>query len=146
MAEDAGIVKDVGKWEWSELWEKEDWWAVWLGFFLLIAGIVVYFPHTGDMQAKLQKVEAQYAEQAQRTAKLKTIAWYQLSDAKKKFRRSNYPVVSGSKSSLANRINGRIIRLTPFSKAKKKPAPKKKRQLSSMTKNMPWKKRRLKKP
>ncbi|MDM8543214.1 putative sulfate exporter family transporter [Desulfococcaceae bacterium HSG9] len=84
MAEDVGIVKDVGKWEWSELWKKEDWWAVWLGFFLLIAGIMVYFPHTGEMQAKLQKVEAQYSEQAQRTDKLKTIAWYQLSDAKKK--------------------------------------------------------------
>ena len=25
------IVRDVGKWEWSEMWTKEDWWAVWLG-------------------------------------------------------------------------------------------------------------------
>ncbi len=86
MAEETSndIVQDVGKWEWSELWKKEDWWAVWLGFFLLIVGMIVYFPHSGDMQAKLQKAEAQYAEQAQRTDKLKTIAWYQLSDAKKK--------------------------------------------------------------
>jgi len=22
------IVRDVGKWEWSELWTKEDWWAI----------------------------------------------------------------------------------------------------------------------
>ncbi len=25
-------VVDVGKWEWSELFEREDWWAVWRPF------------------------------------------------------------------------------------------------------------------
>ena len=30
------VVVDVGKWEWSELIKKEDWWAVWLGFFILL--------------------------------------------------------------------------------------------------------------
>jgi len=85
MAEGAGgVVKDVGKWEWSEMWKKEDWWAVWLGFFLLIAGIIIYFPHSGDMQAKLESAEAKYAADAQRTDKFKTIAWYQMYDAKRK--------------------------------------------------------------
>ena len=31
----------MGKWEWSELLKKEDWWAVWLGFFLLVAGMFI---------------------------------------------------------------------------------------------------------
>ncbi len=86
MAENVGsdVVEDVGKWEWAELWKKEDWWAVWLGFFLLLLGIVFYFPQAGDIQAKLEKAEAKYSVQANRTAKLKTIAWYQLADAKKK--------------------------------------------------------------
>ncbi len=44
MANKSEIVQDVGKWEWSEMWKKEDWWAIWLGFFILIAGMLVYFP------------------------------------------------------------------------------------------------------
>lgn len=86
MAEGTGsdVVRDVGRWEWSEMWKKEDWWAVWLGFAILIAGMFVYFPHSGDMKAKLEKAEAEYAQQAKRTDKFKTIAWHQLSDAKKK--------------------------------------------------------------
>jgi uncharacterized membrane protein YadS len=79
-----GIVKDVGKWEWSELWKKEDWWAVWLGFFILLLGVLFYFPSAGNLKAKIEKAEAKYGEAAKRTAAFKTVAWYQLSDAKKK--------------------------------------------------------------
>lgn len=86
MAEgkESSIVVDVGKWEWSELWKKEDWWAIWLGFIILVAGMVVYFPHSGDMKAQLEKAEATYAQAAQRTSVIKTIAWYQLTDARNK--------------------------------------------------------------
>ncbi len=85
------IVKDVGKWEWSELWRKEDWWAIWLGFAILILGIVIYFPHAGDMKSKIAEAEAKYGEQAARTTEFKTIAWYQLSDAKKKVQAMKVP-------------------------------------------------------
>jgi hypothetical protein len=27
---------------WSELWQREDWWAIWLGLGLVIAAIVAY--------------------------------------------------------------------------------------------------------
>jgi uncharacterized membrane protein YadS len=85
MAENkSGVVKDVGKWEWSELIKKEDWWAIWLGAFILLLGIIFYFPQSGNMMAKLEKAEAKYGTDAKRTAAYKTIAWYQLSDAKKK--------------------------------------------------------------
>jgi len=30
----------VGKWEWSEFRKKEDWWVVWLGFFILRLGVI----------------------------------------------------------------------------------------------------------
>jgi uncharacterized membrane protein YadS len=81
---DDSIVQDVGKWEWSELWKKEDWWAIWLGFAILIGGMFVYFPHAGSMKSKLEKAEAQHAKAAQRTRAFKPIAWYQLNDAKGK--------------------------------------------------------------
>ena len=84
MEGNSDLVKDVGGWQWSELVRKEDWWAVWLGFALLIAGMLIYFPQTGDMKAKLEAAHAKYGVAAQRTTKFKTIAWHQLNDAKKK--------------------------------------------------------------
>ncbi len=86
MAEAKGndVVRDCATWEWSEMWTKEDWWAIWLGFIILVAGMVVYFPHSGDMKAKIEKAEAEYGADANRTTAIKTIAWYKLSDGKKK--------------------------------------------------------------
>lgn len=78
------IVRDVGKWEWSELIKKEDWWAIWLGFVILIAGMMIYFPHSGEMKAKIEKANVEWGEAAKRTDAFKTIAWYKHSDAKKK--------------------------------------------------------------
>ena len=86
MAENDGqeIVQDVGKWEWSELWKKEDWWAIWLGFAILFAGMLVYFPYAGEMKTKIQSANAKYSVAANRTDTFKTIAWHKLSDGKKK--------------------------------------------------------------
>ncbi len=78
------IVVDVGGWQWSELWKKEDWWAIWLGFIILIAGMFIYFPHSGEMKEIITKAEAKYGEAAQRTTAIKTIAWYKLTDGKNK--------------------------------------------------------------
>jgi uncharacterized membrane protein YadS len=84
MANGSDVVVDQAKWEWSEMWKKEDWWAIWIGFFLLIAAMFIYFPHSGDMASIINKAQATYGEDAARTSAIKTIAWYQLSDAKKK--------------------------------------------------------------
>ncbi len=82
--EDSNIVVDKAGWNWSEMWTKEDWWAIWLGFIILLAGMFIYFPHSGEMKAKIEKAEAKYGEAAGRTTAIKTIAWYKLSDGKKK--------------------------------------------------------------
>ena len=79
---DSQVVVDVGKWEWSELIKKEDWWAVWLGFFILLMGVIIYFPHAGEMKAKLTEIEGKYLADAEKTDKFKTIGWYQLNDAR----------------------------------------------------------------
>ena len=80
----SNVVVDEGKWVWSEMWTKEDWWVIWLGCNILAIGMIVYFPHSGDMKAKIEKAEAQYSAAANRTSAIKTIAWYKLSDGKKK--------------------------------------------------------------
>jgi uncharacterized membrane protein YadS len=83
------IVRDVGKWEWSEMWTKEDWWAVWLGFSILLLGILFYFPSSGDMKVKIDDANAKYGQAAMKTDKFKTVSYYQLSDAKKKVKAKN---------------------------------------------------------
>ncbi len=98
MASNPDVVKDVGKWEWSELLKKEDWWAVWLGFALLIAGMLIYFPQSGVMKGKLEEAQAKYGEAAKRTDKFKTIAWFQLYDAKKKVKALDIPAGKWLKS------------------------------------------------
>ena len=85
------VVRDIGRWEWSEMWKKEDWWAIWLGFVILLAGILIYFPHAGSMQSKIEEAESKLKAQAERTTAFKTIAWYQLSDAKKKVKALDIP-------------------------------------------------------
>ena len=27
---------------WSELWLKEDWWAIWLGLGIIVAGLILF--------------------------------------------------------------------------------------------------------
>ena len=91
MGEQSGskVVVDVGKWEWSELIKKEDWWAVWLGFFILLMGVLIYFPHADEMKTELVDIEGKYLADAQKTDKFKTIGWYQLNDAKQGVKAKN---------------------------------------------------------
>jgi hypothetical protein len=41
---DDSVVIDQQRWEWSQLWKKEDWWAIWLGFLLIVVGILIFLP------------------------------------------------------------------------------------------------------
>ena len=66
----------------SDFWKLEDYWAIWLGFFLLIIGIVIYFPRAPvNMQETITSANAILEAESQR-APFKTIAWYQAVDAK----------------------------------------------------------------
>jgi uncharacterized integral membrane protein (TIGR00698 family) len=74
------IVVDKGKWEWSEMWKKEDWWAIWLGAIILIVGCIIFLPRPpADMDAKLSKAEASMAVESAR-APFETIEWHQAND------------------------------------------------------------------
>jgi uncharacterized membrane protein YadS len=78
------VVIDRGKGSISDLWKKEDYWAIWLGFALLIIGMLIYFPRGPEgMQEKIDSANATMQVEAER-APFKTIAWYKASDSKKK--------------------------------------------------------------
>ena len=75
------VVVQGSKWEWSEMWKKEDWWAIWLGAIILVVGLMIFLPQPpADMDAKISKAEATMtAEKAK--APFSTIEWHQANDS-----------------------------------------------------------------
>lgn len=78
------FVTDVGKSRISDLWKKEDYWAIWLGFLALVVGVAIFFNNApAGMDETITKANAIMArEEAQ--APFKTIAWHQAADTKVK--------------------------------------------------------------
>ncbi len=97
MAENAGktqgseIVRDRGATKLSDLWTKEDYWAIWLGFILIIVGMLIYLPRPPkDMHEKIDKANATLAAEAAK-GPFRTIEWYKASDSKGGIRASREP-------------------------------------------------------
>ena len=89
--ENSNVVVDRAQSHWSDLWKKEDYWAIWLGFALLIAAICIFingapasYKETIDKSNAIMKVEAEKAP-------FKTIAYIQAQDAKKGVVGTNLP-------------------------------------------------------
>ncbi len=77
-------MPDLKESRWTELWRKEDYWAIWLGFILIIAAMFLYLPKAPkDAKDIIAKSNETLKVEAQR-APFKTLAWYKASDAKKK--------------------------------------------------------------
>jgi uncharacterized integral membrane protein (TIGR00698 family) len=90
MAQDANVVIDHGKSQWSDLWTKEDYLAIWLGFAVILVSLFAYFNY-GPKEEFVQKINAanqvQQVEEAR--APFKTIAWYKAEDDKGKLKASS---------------------------------------------------------
>ncbi len=67
---------------WSDLWRIEDYWAIWLGFIILIIGMIIFFPRIPDgLHDKIDQSNSILQIESQK-APFKTIEWYKASDAK----------------------------------------------------------------
>jgi len=83
------VVVDHGKGQISDLWKKEDYMAIWLGFIILIAGLFIFVSRPpAEMEKNFEKYNAGMKAEAKR-APFKTIAWHDASAAKRKIRASN---------------------------------------------------------
>jgi uncharacterized membrane protein YadS len=92
------VVIDRSAGKLSDLWKKEDYWAIWLGFILLLAGVLIYFNNPpADMDQKIAQANETLAAEAAR-APFKTIAWYNATDAKKKLQAVKSPAGKWIKS------------------------------------------------
>ncbi len=91
MAEVQDVVTDRAQTRLSDLWTKEDYWAIWLGFILLIAGALIYIPRAPEgLHETINQANAVLEAEAAR-APFKTIEWYQASDTKQGLKASSLP-------------------------------------------------------
>jgi len=89
-------VIDRGGGSITELWKKEDYWAIWLGIFILIIGLIIFLPNKpAGMDEKIAKANQTMAAEAKR-APFKTVAWYQAGDAKGGIRATSLPFAKRS--------------------------------------------------
>lgn len=85
------VVVDKPKWDWSDLWKKEDYWAIWLGIVILIVGLTIFLPRAPQgLQETIDKSNATLKAEAER-APFKTIAWHKANDAKHKLKATGSP-------------------------------------------------------
>jgi uncharacterized membrane protein YadS len=92
------VVVDRAAGKLSDLWKKEDYWAIWLGFILLLAGVLIYFNNPpAEMDQQIAQANETLAAESAR-APFKTIAWYKATDAKKKLQAVNAPIGKWIKS------------------------------------------------
>jgi uncharacterized membrane protein YadS len=84
-AEPDYVVIESGKTTFKDLYTKEDWMAIWLGFILLIVGLLIYLPRPPEKAAEIPKYNAIMKEEAAK-APFKTIEWYNASSAKRGIR------------------------------------------------------------
>ncbi len=79
-----GIVYDRAQSRLSDLWTKEDYWAIWLGFVIaLAAAAVIFFAQKPALEEQIQKANA-VLETEKNRAPFKTIAFYNAVAAKSK--------------------------------------------------------------
>ena len=90
MAEESNVVVDRGASSWSDLWKKEDYLAIWLGFFLIFICLIGYF-YYGPRDEYTQKINTANKIQSEEEARapFKTLAWYGAADEKSKLRASS---------------------------------------------------------
>jgi len=83
---ESDVVRDIAETKLSDLWKKEDYWAIWLGFLLLLFGMIVYFNSPPEaMDTKIADANAIMAREESK-APFKTITWHQTAESKAKMK------------------------------------------------------------
>ena len=90
MAGESNVVVDHGKSQWSDLWKKEDYLAIWLGF-IIIAVCILGYTTFGPKAEFAEKIAAANTIQEAELAKapFKTVAWHKAQDDKAKLKGSS---------------------------------------------------------
>ncbi|MFH2003044.1 MAG: putative sulfate exporter family transporter [Planctomycetota bacterium] len=83
---------------WSDLITKEDYWAIWLGFSLIIIGLCLFLDMAPEgMKETIEKSNHALQAEAER-APFKTIAWYEAHDRKSKLKATDASLAKSIKT------------------------------------------------
>jgi len=76
----------------TELLSKEDYWAIWIGFALLLLGLFLFFANPPkNLEQRHRELNALLSAENQK-APYKTVAWYEAFDKQQKIKSTNEPV------------------------------------------------------
>ncbi|WP_027361172.1 putative sulfate exporter family transporter [Halodesulfovibrio aestuarii] len=76
------VVVDKGHASWSDLIKLEDYWAIWLGFAILVIGLIIYLPNEPKNLHTTIAASNAIMELEANKAPFKTIEYYKAADAK----------------------------------------------------------------
>ena len=86
------VVVDKAASSWSDLWKKEDYWAIWIAFALLILGSVIFFNNKPEgLNEKIAQANTVMEAEAAR-APFKTLAYYEAQDIKGGLKGTSEPI------------------------------------------------------
>ena len=81
VAEEKGQGEKAGS-RWRELYQAEDYWAIWLGLAIIAIGLLVFLPRPPNgMDETIRQSDDTMKREAE-AAPFRTMAWYRASDAK----------------------------------------------------------------
>ncbi|MCR4667098.1 MAG: YeiH family protein [Desulfovibrio sp.] len=89
MSQNSDIVVDRAKSQWSDLWKKEDYWAIWLGLFILAVALCVVMSNKTELQNKSRPYLATILQE--KAKPFKTIEFYDAKANLKKIQGRDLP-------------------------------------------------------
>lgn len=93
MSQQSDVVVDRSKAQWSDLYTKEDYWAIWVGFFCIAVALFLVFGNRGELETKYNEYAAIIKSEAAKP--IKTIQWYNATAAQKGLQAQKLPAVAG---------------------------------------------------
>lgn len=127
--DDSSVVVDRGKSQWSDLYKKEDYWAIWIGFAFILYALFFAWQAIPEFQKKIEKPVAEM--QAEKGKPFKTVAFYDAQAAQKKVQAADLPALKALISNLktpqkwtTNPIDSLILTEADAKKANEKIQPK----------------------
>lgn len=101
MSEES-VVVDRAESKLSDLWKKEDYWAIWIGMFILIFSYMLVMPAKSEMAQKIDTYNLIIAEE--KTKPFETVALLEARAAKRKIVGSALPAVKELNSYLSRPV------------------------------------------
>jgi uncharacterized integral membrane protein (TIGR00698 family) len=91
VAEHDYVVIESGKTTLKDFYTKEDWMAIWMGFLILIIGLLIFLPRPPVKMSENIAKSNEIMKAEATVAPFKTVAWHQAANAKKGIKATDQP-------------------------------------------------------